>query len=124
MARFTSLQVLFDGTTATTAGTAANIFDVSARRLMSLQLTNTGSQTGVFELQISDDGTNFVLYNRLTTNVTNTNAQTDIGVSSVSVSANTSVIYFIRAGDSFRSVRGSASMVSGGSLTAVLHGLD
>lgn len=124
MARFTSLVKLLDTISVSQVGTTANVFDVSARHLMSLQLT-AGSQNAVFDFQISNDGTNFVRYDRLTTNVTNTNAQTDIGTTSVAVSANTSVIYFIRAGDSFRYCRGSASIVSTDSVfTATLHSID
>ncbi len=124
MARFTTLVKLFDAVSATVAGTAATPFDVSARRLMSVQLT-AGSQASVFDLQISNDGVNYVTYNRMTTNVANTNAQTDIGIGPVAVAANTSAIYFIRAGDTFRYVRGSVSLVGTDSVyTATLHGLD
>ena len=131
MARFTTLVNLFgSGVSSTTPGSSSVlgsnnvIFDVSARRLMSVQLT-AGSQNSVFDLQISNDGTNFVRYDRLTTNVANTNAQTDIGTTIVAVSANTSVIYFIRAGDTFRYVRGSVTLVGTDSnYNAVLHGID
>lgn len=132
MARFTTAVNMF-GTTGvsittpgsnSTLGSANSVFDVSARRLMSIQPIS-GSENAVFELQISNDGINFVTYDRLTTNVTNTNVQTDIGVSSVSQSANTSAIYFIRPGDTFRYCRGSVTLTSTDSVfNVVLHGID
>lgn len=126
MSTFTTAVKLFgeNGVSATTAGTSTDVFDVSQRALMSIELV-AGSQNAVFEAQISNDGVNFVTYNRLTPNITNTNAQNDTGVSSASVTAGQSLIYFIRAHDTFRYIRGSVTLVGTDSVfNATLHGID
>lgn len=53
------------------------------------------SGNGVFTVDVSNDGVNWIAYNRLTTNVANTNAQFDTRVASVTLSSNTSAIVFI-----------------------------
>lgn len=71
----------------TSAGIPGNQFGIS-----SLQLVATGitSGNGVFTVQVSNDGVYYTDYNRLTTNATNTNAQTDTRVASVTLSSNAS----------------------------------
>ncbi len=63
----------------------------------SLQFVASGitSGNGVFTVEVSNDGTNWVVYNRLTSNVTNTNAQTDTRVASVTLNSNTSSVVTI-----------------------------
>lgn len=127
MARFTTAVKMLD---AVTADTTSDPVDVSERRLMSLQLTcaEHGSGNGVFTVEVTNDEdpttANWVVYNRLTTNATNTNAQTDIGVGSVTLNSNTSVIYFIRAGDHFRYMRAKVDVTTDGEYSAVLHAID
>jgi len=53
------------------------------------------SGNGVFTVEVSNDGTNWVVYNRLTSNVTNTNGQTDTRVASSTLNSNTSVVFSI-----------------------------
>ena len=131
MARFTTEAPLFGtGVSSTTPGTSSvlgsnnSVFDFSARHNMSVQLV-AGSENAVFELQISNDGSNFAVYDRLTPNLTNTNSQTDAGVSQAAVTANTNQFWFIRNGDNFRYVRGSVTLVGTDSVfTATMHGID
>ena len=58
----------------------------------SLQLTRSSHSagSGTFVVQGSNDGSNWVTYNRITTNATNTNSQTDTRVASVALSSDTS----------------------------------
>ena len=65
------------GITATVANTASIPLDVSQRQLKSIQFTTSGYSSGnnVFGLEVSNDGSNWIVYNRLISNVTNTNAQ-------------------------------------------------
>ncbi len=123
MARFTTAEELLDAVTVDTTG---DVVDVSERRLMSVQFTcaDHTSGNGVFTIEVSNDGVNFITYNRLTTNVANTNAQTDIGVGSVTLNSNTSVIYFIRPGDHFRYIRAKVDVTTDGTYSAVLHAID
>lgn len=61
----------------------------------SIQFIATGvsSGNGVFTVEVSNDGSNWTAYNRLTTNVTNTNQQTDLRAASVTLnSVSTAVV--------------------------------
>lgn len=69
----------------------------------SLQMIASGitSGNGVFTVDVSNDASNWVAYNRLTTNATNTNAQTDTRVASVTLSSNTSSVVSLPITDNF-----------------------
>ncbi len=58
---------------------------------------------GVFTVEVSNDETNWVPYSRLTTNATNTNAQTDTRVASITLNSNTSSVISIP--DNFTAIR-------------------
>lgn len=105
------------------AAQGTNVYDVSRRQLMSLQLTAASitSGNGVFKVYVSNDGTNWVAYNRLTSNSTNTNAQTDVRVASVTLSSNTSVMVFFPINDHFRYVGVSLAVTTDGAYSATLH---
>ena len=72
----------------------------------------------------SNDGTNFVAYDRITTNVTNTNAQTDARVASVTLSSNGSQMAFFPVGDHFNYIYVVATVTTDGSYTATLASID
>lgn len=103
-----------------------NTADVSMRTKMSLQFTASAitSGNGVFKVYVSNDGTNWVQYNRLTDNVVNTNAQTDTRVASVSLSSNGTKIYFFPVGDYFRYIGVSLAVTTDGVYSAVLQDID
>ncbi len=77
----------------TTSTTSAGFAPVR-NGIMSLQFVASSitSGNGVFTVDVSNDGTNWTAYNKLTTNVTNTNAQTDTRVASVTLSSNVSAV--------------------------------
>jgi hypothetical protein len=108
---------------AVTVDTTGETFDVSKRQLKSIQFTaaSIAAGNGVFTVEVSNDGTNFVAYNRLVDNLTNTNVQTDTRVGSVTLSSNTSKVYFFPAGDYFRYVRAAVNMTTDGAYTATLQ---
>ncbi len=129
MSRFSSNQVVLD---AVTVDTTSGPQDVSMRSKMSLQFTatNIAIGNGVFTVEVTNsqdsDGlpTNWIAYNRLTTNVTNTSSQSDTRVASVTLSSNTSSIVFFPVGDYFRYLRVKVDLTTDGSYSAVLQTID
>ncbi len=75
------------------------------------------SGNAVFTVDVSNDGSNWIAYNRLTTNVTNTNAQTDTRVASVTLNSNTNSVVSIP--DCFAFYRVRATMTTDGIYSAV-----
>lgn len=68
----------------TTTSNAIEI--VGAKKVTILgQRANNGTGTSTFSVLVSIDGTNFVAYNRLITNVANTNAQTHVRAASFAI---------------------------------------
>lgn len=86
------------GVTATTTSAAIRLEGV---KKLSLQVTrsNHSSGTSTFTVTVSNDGTNYVAYSKLISNVTNTNAQTITRVASVALASDTSSV--IEFDDSF-----------------------
>ncbi len=123
MSRFTTNSLALDAVAATTTSAA---IDVSMRVKLSLQFVASAitSGNGVFTVEVSNNGTNWVAYNRLTTNVTNTNAQFDARVASVTLSSNTSSIVFFPVGDYFRYIRVIATVTTDGAYSAILQTVD
>ncbi len=118
----TNINVL-NGVVATVANTAAIAYDCSKRQLKSIQFTcaDHTSGNGVFGVEVSNDGVNWVVYNRLTSNVTNTNAQTDTRVVAPTLSSNTSQIFFFPTSDLFRLIRVFVTVTTDGTYTATLQ---
>jgi len=104
---FTGKENDYSGITTSVANTAGLVHDLSKRQLKSIQFTcaNHTSGNGAFGIEVSNDGINWVVYNRLVTNVANTNAQTDIRTAAPTLSTNTSAIYFFPQDDLFRYMR-------------------
>jgi hypothetical protein len=108
---------------AVTVDTTGETFDVSKRQLKSIQFICSGhtSGSGAFTLEISNDGTNWVTYNRLISNVTNTNTQGDIRTSAPTLSTNTSAVYFFPTSDYFTYIRATVDVTTDGVYTALLE---
>jgi len=118
----TNVNVL-DAVTATVANTAAKVYDVSERQVKSIQFTtaNHTSGNGVFGVEVSNDGVNFVVYSRLIPNLAGTNAQTNAAVPAPTQSTNTSAIFFFPVEDYFRYVRVFVTVTTDGTYTATLQ---
>ena len=114
---------VLDAVTASVANTAAPTHDCSKRQLKSIQFTCSGhtSGNGAFGVEVSNDGVNWVVYNRLISNVTNTNAQFDTRVAAPTLSSNTSAIYFFPTSDYFRYIRVFVAVTTDGTYTASLQ---
>lgn len=130
MSRFTQNSTLINASTTSVtdpvSSLGANTTDVSMRVLRSVQFIASGitSGNGVFKVYVSNDGTNWVQYNRLTDNLANTNAQTDTRVASVTLSANGNKMYFFPVGDYFRYVGVSLAVTTDGTYSAIMQSVD
>lgn len=91
MKRPTTIKLL----DAVTATTTSSEFSLEGAKRVSFQFTraNHSSGSSAFAVTVSIDGINYVTYNKLVDNVTNTNAQTLTRVASVSLASNTSKVY-------------------------------
>lgn len=104
----------------TTSTTSAGFSPTLGNAPMTLQFVASGitSGNGVFTVEVSNDGVNWVAYNKLTTNVTNTNGQTDTRVASVTLSSNTSSVVSLPENFAFYRVKVVASVDGTYSATA------
>ncbi len=112
--------VMLDGIAATGTSSAVGI---SQSAKISLQFVASGisSGNGVFTVQISNDNVNWVGYNRLTTNATNTNGQTDVRVASVTLNSNTNSFVFVPVSDTFQFMRVISTITTDGAYSAVAY---
>lgn len=123
---YTTAIKLLDGVLADTTSGALEIGD---RILKSIQFIASGitSGNGVFTVEVTNDQDangapqNWVVYNRLTDNVANTNAQQDTRVASATLSSNTSKMYFFPAGDTFRYMRAKVDETTDGAYSAIVN---
>lgn len=108
---------------AVSATTTSFGFPVENAGRLSLMVYASGvsSGNGVFTVQVSNDGINYAPYNRLVSNVTNTNAQTDVKVASVTVSSNSTAFVFFPPGDTFQYIRINVVRTTDGSYTAIAY---
>lgn len=77
------------------------------------------SGNGVFSIDVSNDDSNWIAYNRMQTNVTNTNAQTDTRVASVTLSSNTNAMVTFPVSDNFAFIRVRVVPTTDGTYSAV-----
>ena len=114
-----STQKLLNGVLVTTTSDA---FEVGSATGVSLQFVASAisSGNGVFTVLVSNDGVNYIAYNRLVSNVTNTNGQTDTRVASVTLSSNTNAVVFIPASDAFKFIKVVATVTTDGAYSANL----
>lgn len=87
----------------------------------SLQFTASGISAGncVFTVEVSNDGVNWIAYNRLITNITKTVSQTDIGVASLTLSSNVTAVVIIP--DPFAFFRVTGTVTTDGAYTCVAY---
>jgi len=114
-----SSQTLLNAVTATTTSYS---FEVGSAVGRSLQFVATGisSENGVFSVEVSNDNTNWTTYSRLVSNVTDTNAQDDVHVASVTLNSNTNSMVFIPEDDAFKFIRVTVTRTTDGTYSAIL----
>lgn len=77
---------------------------------------------GIFTVEVSNDpDVGWATYNRLTSNVTNTNGQTDTRVASLTLSTNTTNFLFFPPGDTFSHLRCKVAVAVDGTYSAVAY---
>lgn len=111
--------IMLDAVTATTTSSA---YQVGFAKKLSIQIkaTSISSGNGAFSVEVSNNGTDWTTYNRITSNATNTNAQTDTRVASVTLSSNTTGMIFFPIGDTFRYIRITCTRTTDGTYSATL----
>lgn len=130
MSRFSRVHNIIEASTVSVTDPVSllgsNTIDLSLRKKYSIQFTaaTVTSGNGVFKVYVSNDGTNWVQYNRLTDNLTNTNVQTDTRVASVTLNANGNKMYFFPVGDHFRYLGVSLAVTTDGAYTATISSID
>lgn len=107
-----------DAVTATTVSEPINIENAEKISLIFTRANHSAGSTA-FSVEVSLDGTTYVAFNKLITNVTNTNAQTKTRVASVSLASNTSsIVAMDLENDIFRWMRITATETTDGTHTA------
>lgn len=128
MATYSTNVTILAPTAATVTAANARLVaqDMSQRKVKSIQFIATGvtSGNGVFTVEVSNDGVNWVTYNRLVSNVTNTNAQNDTRVAGPTLSSTGSQMFFFPVTDLFRFISVSVAWTTDGTYSAVLQALD
>lgn len=114
--------VLLSGVTATTTSNGAPINN-AGRASIQIQASNITLGSATFTFEVSNDGLNYLTYNRMTSNVTNTNAQTDARIASVLLNTSSGSMLFIPPGDTFNFIRVKATVNNStdGNYTATLY---
>lgn len=107
-----------------TATTTSRGVPVDNAGRLSVQLIAAGvsSGTGTFTFDVSNDGgTTWTPYSRVTSNATNTNAQTDTRVASVVLNSTGSSMIFFPNGDTFGLIRAKCTVATDGTYSAVAY---
>lgn len=108
------------GATATTTGAAIRIANALKVVLVGKRSAHSSGSTA-FSLEVSNDGTNWITYNKLISNVTNTNAQTLTRVASFSLAANGVAFATMSPEDGFEFARVTATETTDGTHDAWLY---
>ena len=109
---------------AVTATTTSDPIDIENAEKVTFAFTRANHSAGssAFAVEVSVDGDNWVTFNKLIDNVTNTNAQQLTRVASASLASNTTKVYSMDlAHDSYRFARVTVTETTDGTHTAKVH---
>lgn len=113
------IRTLMQSESTTKTSPAIDIRGAKKIELYLLRANHTSGST-VFTVEVSVDGTNFIAYNKLIDNVTNTNAQNKTRVASKTLSSNTAAILALDLeNDAFYSMRVVGTVATDGDATVV-----
>lgn len=104
-----------------TATTTSNPINIRGAKKVSFffQRTNHSSGKTVFTVSVSIDGTNYVTYNRLITNVANANTETIVRVASYDTgTANATAMYSMSPEDTYAYLKVTATETTDGTHNA------
>lgn len=112
------LVVVLNAVTATTVSDPVNI--ENAKRITHFfTRANHASGSSAFSVEVSIDGINYVTFNKLIDNVTNTNAQNKTRVASASLASDSTKTYAMDLeNDTYRWMRVTATETTDGTHTA------
>jgi hypothetical protein len=104
------------------ATTTSPSISIEGAEKVSLLFTRSNHSSGstAFSVTVSLDGITFVAYNRLVSNVANTNAQTILRVDSVSLASNTSSLVMLDPNDGFKAMKVTATETTDGTHDATV----
>jgi len=106
--------------TSVNSTTISDAVDIGGAKkvVLVLQRTNHSSGNTVYTVTVSVDGTVYIPYNKLITNVANTNGQQVTRVASYTSSSNESVLYTLDPMDCFQFVKVTATITTDGRANA------
>ena len=111
---------VIDSATATETSQPINIEDATSITLVFKRSDHSSGSTA-FTVTVSVDGTNFIAYNKLIDNVTNSNAQQLTRVASSSLASNTTKFYTMDLScDTFKEIKVTATQTTDGTHDAWL----
>lgn len=114
-------EILLNAVAATTVSRGVGV-DNAAHLSIMIFASGITSGNGVFSVDVTNDPSiGWVRYNRLTSNLVGTNAQTDNRVASATLSANSTAILFFPDGDTFNYIRANVAVTTDGVYSAVLY---
>jgi hypothetical protein len=122
MTRNSSVVTALNGVLETTTSAGVRVGQATKLAVV-LTAGSISAGNGVFTFAVTADepsiaSPTWITYNRLVSNVTNTNAQTDTRVASVTLNSNTSSILFIPDADLFTAIRVTCTVTTDGAYTA------
>lgn len=115
-------QITIKALDAVDATTTSEAINIEGAKRITWQFTRTNHSAGssAFAVTVSLDGVNYITYNKLIDNVTNTNAQTLTRVASASLASNTSKVYSMdMENDAYKYMKVTATETTDGNHTAI-----
>ena len=115
----TIITPILNAVTATTTAAPVNI-EGASRVTLVCKRADHSSGSSAFAATVSPDGTNYATYNRWISNATNTNAQGDTRVASLSLSSNTVDFLSMSSSDAFKDIKVTVTETTDGTHSAWL----
>jgi hypothetical protein len=122
--RYVDTDKVLDSVTSSVANTDAPAIEVGARQLKSIQFVavDTDRGSGAFGIEISNDGDNWVVYNRLITNGTVADQHSEALVAAPTITSDGgSAFYFFSQDDHFKYIRFFITITGAGTYSAIFH---